>query len=119
MYKQHIDTVVEYLESEEVIVDFHKGALCAFWKSNNSPLITIDTNLRLNKRLYVLLHEAGHYVVHTNKEKLERLQEEHKAWEYGLQLAKNLDISIDEDKFWSYANYNLNAYQKEYQNVTS
>ena len=119
MTKEHIQTITEYLESNEVVVEFEKGAICAFWKSKQNPLITINTNIRGDKRLFVLLHETGHFRVHQSKQKLNRIEEEHKAWEYGFDLANKLNIPIDKSKYWSYANYHLNAYKKELLNVTS
>ena len=119
LYKQHIETVIDYLEGEGVVVELDRKAISAYWKSKHNPLITINTSSRGAKRLYILLHEAGHHIVYTNKEKLTFLEEEHTAWDYGLHLAKKLDIGIDESKYWSYANYHLDAYKKELLNVAS
>jgi Zn-dependent peptidase ImmA (M78 family) len=109
-----IENLTDYLESNEVVVQFEKGGICAFWKSKTFPLITINTNVRGDNRLYVMLHEAGHYL--NWKEQLEQdtLLEEQTAWEKGEQLAQKLNIFIDKEKYWSYANRNLNSYLREY-----
>lgn len=109
-----IEVLREYLESNEVIVEFEKGTFCAFWKAKQNPLITINTNIRGNNRLYVFLHEAGHYLSYLEKNNYDTLLEEQTAWEKGEELANKLDIPIDRHKYWNYANRNLNSYLKEY-----
>ena len=111
---KHIEVLRDYLESNEVIVEFEKNTICAFWKSKRNPLITINTNVRGNNRLYVFLHEAGHYLSYLEKNNYDMLLEEQVAWEKGEQLAEKLNIPIDKQKYWSYANKNLNSYLKEY-----
>jgi Zn-dependent peptidase ImmA (M78 family) len=109
-----IETLRDYLETNDVIVQYEKGGICAFWKSKSFPLITINTNVRGNNRLYVMLHEAGHYMNWTKQLDQDMLLEEYTAWENGIQLAKNLNIFIDEKKYWGYANRALNSYKRYY-----
>jgi len=113
MINESIESVTEYLESREVVVQFERGTVCGFWKSKKNPLITINTNIRNNNRLYVLLHEAGHYLSYMENNRLDMLLEEHMAWEMGENLAKTLGIPLDNEKYWRYANRCLNAYLKE------
>jgi Zn-dependent peptidase ImmA (M78 family) len=108
-----IEIIREYLESREVVVQFEKGSICGFWKSKQNPLITMNTNIKGDNRVFVLLHEAGHYISFTEKNKLDFLLEEQTAWEKGEQLAKELNIQLDKEKYWKYANRCLNSYLKE------
>lgn len=110
----NIETLRNYLESNNVVVQFEKGTICAFWKAKKNPLITINTNVKGNNRLYVFLHEAGHYLSYKSKNDYDMLLEEQTAWELGEELAQKLNIHIDKDKYWKYANYHLNSYLKEY-----
>jgi len=109
-----VEVLRDYLESNEVIVEFERGTFCAFWKAKENPLITINTNIRGDNRLYVFLHEAGHYLSYLEKNNYDMLLEEQTAWEKGEQLAQKLNIFIDKEKYWSYANRNLNSYLREY-----
>lgn len=111
---ESIDAVTEYLESREVVVQFEKGSVCGFWKSKRNPLITINTNIRGNNRLFVLLHEAGHYLSFLETENCDMLLEEQVAWEKGEKLATLLQIPVDKQMYWKYANRCLSAYLKEY-----
>lgn len=110
---QSIEIVTDYLETSNVVVQFEKGTVCGFWKSKKSPLITMNTNIKGNNRLYVLLHEAGHYQCFKQRIKLDMLLEEQVAWEKGEELAKKLNIPLDTQKYWRYANRCLNAYLKD------
>jgi Zn-dependent peptidase ImmA (M78 family) len=107
---ESIQIVTEYLEASDVIVQFERGTVCGFWKSKQNPLITMNTNIKGNNRLFVLLHEAGHYLSFKQRNKLDMLLEEQVAWEKGEELAKNLNIPLDSQKYWRYANRCLNAY---------
>ncbi len=75
-----IETLRDYLETNDVVVQFEKGGICAFWKSKSFPLITINTNVRGNNRLYVMLHEAGHHMNWTKQLDQDMLLEEYTAW---------------------------------------
>lgn len=110
---ESIETVRDYLEAREVVVQFERGTVCGFWKSKNNPLITMNTNIRGHNRLYVLLHEAGHYLSFVEEENLDMLLEEQIAWEKGENLASILNIPLDKQKYWRYANRCLNAYLKD------
>ena len=117
MNRQYIEVLRDYLEACEVVVQFEKNVVCAFWGSEQEPLITIDTKVKGDKRLYVLLHEAGHYLNSLEHKNLDWFREEQVAWEKGIELAKNLNIPVDEGRYWKYAGYNLKLYLKEYMNV--
>lgn len=111
---ESVEIVTDFLEAREVVVQFDKGSICGFWKSKRNPLITINTNIRGNNRLYVLLHEAGHYLSFLENENCDLLLEEQIAWEKGEELASSLQINIDKIQYWKYANRCLNAYLKDY-----
>jgi Zn-dependent peptidase ImmA (M78 family) len=108
-----IEIIREYLESREVVVQFERGSICGFWKSKRNPLITMNTNIKGDNRLFVFLHEAGHYISFTENNKFDFLLEEQAAWEKGEELAKELNIQLDKEKYWKYANRCLNSYLKE------
>lgn len=85
--------------------------------------IYIDSNYKIENRLYTLLHECGHYLVDLAKDeflethplyatevsdgrvkrsiayKVCILSEELKAWEEGWRLAKALNLEINKEKY--------------------
>jgi len=110
---ESIEIVRNYLESREVVVQFERGSICGFWKSKENPLITMNTNIKNDNRLFVFLHEAGHYLSFIENNNFDMLLEEQVAWEKGEELAKKLKIKLDKQKYWTYANRCLNSYVKE------
>ena len=110
---ESIEIVRDYLESREVVVQFERGSICGFWKSKENPLITMNTNIKDDNRLFVFLHEAGHYLSFIENNNFDMLLEEQVAWEKGEKLAKELNVKIDNNKYWKYADRCLNSYLKE------
>jgi hypothetical protein len=114
-----------HLEDEEdVIVEWEYGTMNAYYYEDD--LIVVSTRLGLRSRLYVLLHEAGHYFLrkenkhnfpprpnHGRTGKNYRttvVYEEALAWDRGRRLAEELKIEIEEEKWQAYVNTQLYDY---------
>ena len=98
--------------------------------------ITYNKKLSSKNQIYSILHECGHLLVQMNgveygkrfKSQLEGLvdkrkcrslrwrvdflKEEYDAWDRGLELAKQLKLNIDYDKYYNYASKCLASYCK-------
>jgi len=89
-------------------------------------LITIDSKLKPHLKMWTLMHESAHAKIfelsdyhasfgliaeendksaqkQTNRYKYQKLKEEMLAWEVGLNIAKTLNIAVDEEKYEKYA----------------
>lgn len=95
-------------------------------------LITIKTNKNKEDQLYVTLHEMGHMVIFSQHDydrrfvgmlharakgayglqtyRVERVQEELEAWDQGLNLANQLGIPVDKEKFRRMKARNVSTY---------
>ena len=90
---------------------------CVFWETRE---IHINSRMHIEKRLYVLIHECGHVLINSNRErtyalsksanvshfvkisKVKRVSviaEEIEAWRRGERLASRLSVEIDLRKF--------------------
>ena len=87
------------LHEYEIIVDFDDFHEDSYYKSCN--LIEINTKQSKLSQLYGLLHEASHVILgHGAVVGTETtLQEEKEAWQYGKELAKTLNIEIEEENY--------------------
>ena len=84
---------------------------------DNSKIISIKNTVTKESQLFTLLHECGHLLIYKNGDvfnlndirasysegsqiyKTYRVIEEIEAWKRGRQLAKRLNISIDQDRW--------------------
>ena len=102
-------------------------------------MITISTRQGLEKQLYSILHECGHLILQNNDDlynakypssakmanynsnrtlersvgyKVDVMTEEIDAWKKGKDLAKRLNIYVDEDNYYSISTKCLYTYIK-------
>ncbi len=123
LIEAQVDIVVDYLENDGVVVEFG-GTINGYFYEDE--LITISNKQSAVSKLYTLLHEAGHHILRTqvgrfkdsqrrpgrkNKsQRMEVLHEEFLAWDAGYDLAKELDLYIDEDKWKNISHKHLYDY---------
>ena len=120
--REYINRIISYLEIKyEIPVIFERDADTALYhegrKLINGDFIIINNRVKLEKQLYMLLHEAGHVLLREDEYEHERrfpaaeakrgkafivdvLREEVLAWEAGRDMARNFDIPID-NKLWN------------------
>lgn len=104
------------IEDYGVSVDFDEKGENEYWFDPDDPddmgIITIDSSMSLLDQLFVLLHEAGHVILRSNKEsfdkrfpeigrdtvqaRVETLREEVLAWEEATNLIERLGINNSE-----------------------
>ena len=118
-YAEDIEHLEAYLADKyDVFVTFAGGEINAC--SEIDKIITINSRQRPETRLYSLLHEAGHIILHEDYEysklfpkiiyqpfkkrksqlsAIDVVRNEVLAWEAGHDLAIHLGIEIDEDKW--------------------
>jgi hypothetical protein len=100
----------------------------------NTKQITICSRMRIENKLYTLLHECGHALIRESpanfakeytaqmeadgdgrkmrsaRYKVETIEEEIEAWKRGKRLANRLGIRINEDKFNDHKTESLMTY---------
>jgi hypothetical protein len=121
-----IESLGDWVHRKGYEVDFDYSVHDEFRPADS--LITISTRCGREKQLYAFLHECGHLILNNNEKlyekkypssakmahfqsnkKLERshkykidvISEEIDAWRKGRELAKRLDIYVDEEKYYS------------------
>lgn len=120
-YKEYYKKLSVYLiENYDIGIIEQPDAEDAWYPQLN--LIYINKNLKYRERLFCLLHESGHAIIdnsirqkdimcfnkntpHRIKSKksyIHTLNEEILAWNYGKQLIKELNFSIEENKLEEY-----------------
>ncbi len=126
LFGNGLETLQTWAHKKGYDVDFDYLVRDEYRPADN--LITICTRYGKEKQLYALLHECGHLILGKNEslyekkypssakmayfqsnKKLERshkykidvISEEIDAWRKGQELAKRLDIYIDEEKYYS------------------
>jgi len=113
-----LKTIIEWCESRRIIVKFTNRRSAGSYHNDNK-IIYINSTQKLEKQLFVLLHECGHLLIDDPSEttvfrfrhgyyeknpKLRRkfihrcaiVEEELEAWHRGRKLASKLGIIIDE-----------------------
>ena len=118
------------LDKYGVSVDFDVNGENEYWFDPNDPedmgLITIDSSMNLSEQLFVLLHEAGHVILRSDKEyfskrfpeinrdtlsgRIEILREEVMAWNEATNLIEK--FGIDRSK-----HFDLDAWKTNYRNA--
>ena len=134
-YKEKISqdiSCIEFmlLEHYGVSVDFDENGENEYWFDPSDPedmgLISIDSSMEISEQLFVLLHEAGHVVLRSNREdfskrfpelnrdtldgRVEILREEVMAWEEATNLIEKFGINRCE-------HFNLNAWKRNYRDA--
>jgi hypothetical protein len=112
------DTLREWLVSRGFMLFVYTDSPnCVFWEEKE---VHINSRMHIEKRLNVLIHECGHVLINSNRErtyalsksanvshfvkisKVKRVSviaEEIEAWRRGERLASRLGIEIDLQKF--------------------
>jgi hypothetical protein len=130
--REEIDFLEAYLIDEyDVFVVIDKDEVGGFCREDK--VITINSSLRCEKRLFIMLHEAGHMLLaeddgydqrfpalieqpygnkFTQANAVDVVRNEVLAWEKGLELANNLGIKINLDKWNKFRKTNLHDYLK-------
>jgi hypothetical protein len=118
------------LDHYGVSVDFDENGENEYWFDPDNPedmgLITIDSSMELSEQLFVLLHEAGHVVLRSDKEhfskrfpelnrdtlsgRVEILREEVLAWDEATNLIERFGIDRCE-------HFDLDAWRKNYRDA--
>tara|TARA_B100000925_G_C21999500_1_gene470544 strand:- start:402 stop:866 length:465 start_codon:yes stop_codon:yes gene_type:complete len=118
------------LDKYGVSVDFDENGENEYWfdpdDREDMGLITIDSSMELLEQLFVLLHEAGHVVLRSNKEdflkrfpnldrntlsgRVEILREEVMAWDEAANLIKKYGIDRSD-------HFDLNAWRQNYRSA--
>lgn len=113
---------LEILTDEEVIIQEH--LINDNYLVPHDNLIFLCSRQNFNSRINSLLHEAGHVIIFhlsdrdftdsqkgiTNEYKIDFLQQEILAWNYGYELSNSLDLDIDYDLFNKHARKHLLEY---------
>ena len=132
-----LEKICEWVASKNHSVDFDYCVQDEF--RPDDKMITISTRQGREKQLYSLLHECGHLILQNNenlyndkypssakmanynsnrtlerseKYKVDVMAEEIDAWRKGKDLAKRLDIYIEEDNYYSISTKCLYTYIK-------
>lgn len=120
--RQYINRVVIYLDMKyDIPVVFERDADTALYHTGrqlvDGDFIVVNNRVKLEKQLYMLLHEAGHVLLREDTQEhikrfpaaeskrgkaftVDTLREEVLAWEAGRDMARNFDIPVD-NKLWS------------------
>jgi len=123
-HREHIERIRAFLEIEyDMSVIFERDGETALFHDRRGivpgDFIIINNRVKLQKQLYMLLHEAGHVMLRESETEHERrfpaalintrrfsrahkvdiLREEVLAWEKGLEVAADFQIPVD-DKLW-------------------
>ena len=126
LFESGIDEVTNWVDNKGYSIEFSYCVQDEYRPGDNT--ITISSRQGVEKQLYSLLHECGHLILFNNeklyekkypsstkmaycssnkrlerspKYKVDILAEEIDAWRKGKDLAKRLEIYIDEDKYYS------------------
>jgi hypothetical protein len=136
-FESGIEELIEWTNKKGYDIEFDYCVQDEFRPDDR--MITISTRQGREKQLYSLLHECGHLILQnnddlyntkypssakmaycTNNKRLERsykykvdvMTEEIDAWRKGKDLAKRLDIYIEEDNYYSISTKCLYTYIK-------
>jgi len=122
-WQRSINQVVDWAEDRGLGVAFKRGLEDQY--NCDSKLIEINTANGLEHRFYVLLHECGHYLIHKTSSTFVRdmpmykgffggddgrvarskayhvalVAEEIEAWKRGRNLARRLNLSVDNKRY--------------------
>ena len=129
--KSNISKIVVWLEEKYgigVIFD-SAGDNCFYYDDFNKDdnFIEINTRQSFCYQLFTLLHEAAHVLIRKNMKdyrkrfsqdynkrdkffKVDVLREEVLAWEKAMQIAKQKDIQLNEEKFYKFMRNRLHGY---------
>jgi hypothetical protein len=121
IYKKQFYYLINHLEENHNVKVIQKPYEEDAWYPMLN-MIRINQNLKYRERLFTLLHEAGHMIIdntvrykdilcfnknrpHKIRSKMNfvhTLNEEILAWNYGKELIKSLNFSIEENKLEEY-----------------
>jgi hypothetical protein len=124
-----LEMIIEKMREWDIDVVFASGQQSFY--SHDDFLISIDDDMPREEKLFTLLHEVGHAVIHFDDEEYEAafpvrsklkdgnyheyceevLREEIWAWEQGLVIAKELGIEINEQAYNELAEICLEEYR--------
>jgi len=137
-FESGIEELIEWTNKKGYDIEFDYCVHDEFRADDR--MITISTRQGRENQLYAILHECGHLILQNNEnlynqkypssakmayftsnKKLERspkykvdvLTEEIDAWRKGKDLAKRLEIYIDEDKYYSVMSKCVYSYIKD------
>lgn len=123
-----ISKIIDWCNKRNVVVEFTRTDSGSFDPNTNA--IEVNAWSSPEVQLYLLFHEAGHYLVAEcgdrrvrfagkqldNKQslvsKIDELAEEFEAWIRGRRLAKRLGVVINDDKFEQYKAEALATYAR-------
>jgi len=136
-FESGIEELIEWTNKKGYDIEFDYCVQDEFRAGDR--MITISTRQGREKQLYSLLHECGHLILQNNenlyndkypssakmayclsnkrleessKYKVDVMAEEIDAWRKGKDLAKRLDIYIEEDNYYSVSTKCLYTYIK-------
>ena len=121
IYKKQFYYLLDYLQENYNVKVIQKPYIDDAWYPMLN-MIRINQNLKYRERLFTLLHEAGHMIIDNNirhkdilcfnknrphkiRSKMNfvhTLNEEILAWNYGKELIKSLNFTIEENKLEEY-----------------
>ncbi len=124
LYREYIERIRAFLEIEyDMSVVFERDGETALFHDRRGivpgDFIIINNRVKLQKQLYMLLHEVGHVMLRESEihherrfpaavlgsrrpsraHKIDTLREEVLAWEKGLEVAADFQIPVD-DRLW-------------------
>ena len=135
LFEAGIEELIEWTNNKGYDIEFDYCVHDEF--RPDDKMITISTRQGREKQLYSLLHECGHLILQNNddlynakypssakmayctnnkrlesspKYKVDVMAEEIDAWRKGKDLAKRLEIYIDEDNYYSISTKCLYTY---------
>ena len=103
---------------------------------SKKKIVSLNTRSSIQKQLFSLLHECGHLLTRKNKKKFYKefkvladledvvsdkkplrfyileLEDETRAWRFGLKLAKQLEIPLNIEKYNAYADKCILTYMQ-------
>jgi hypothetical protein len=124
------DLIVEKMKEWDIDVVFAPGEDNAYL--HDDFLITIDSDMDDDEKLFSLLHEVGHAIIRFDEDEYEAnyphktnmkeeyyveyceevLREEVEAWDEGFFFAQQNNINIDKQKYYQLAEECISAYEK-------
>jgi len=129
--EESIEILEDYLEKTydvDILYELGEGNTFSSDENYSEKLITINTRHKPKIRLYCMLHEAGHAILRTSKEKhcsrfsnllkkkqtiahrVDVVREEIIAWEEGFDLSVKLKMGLDRQDWNNYSKKHIFDY---------
>lgn len=132
---------VEFIDKLARVVDWcnRRGLTVEFTAESGGSYAHTTKTVRVTYRcvpeqqLYIILHEAGHHLIHSSPRrlylekyehgydgidvgeratefKMDVVAEEYEAWQRGLKLARRLELDVDKERYERRRNANVKSY---------